>query len=218
MAWFHLIFYVVFLFRLVKSSFSFYRKNWDETDLISIVPKNQYRKKSRFSLFIVKRVFQKYIKQNFVAAYHPTPCLYTHPTPPNIPSYTYIWLHRSNFYEPTIWCCYAKVPFNAEFSWKFDFSSSIFVSYNSQKKKKRKMKRLKYQKVPFFESQTHSAAAQPVSVVTASQPCTGYPGITVVCCHVVCYYYWLFPCYKIMNEWKIKQHEKLPQNLMCYST
>jgi hypothetical protein len=65
-----------------------------------------------------------------------------------------------------------------------------FLSHTTlRRKKKRKMKRLKYQKVPFFESQTHSAAAQPVSVVTASHPSTGYPGITVVCCHVVCYYY-----------------------------
>lgn len=64
-----------------------------------------------------------------------------------------------------------------------------FLSHLRRKKKKRKMKRLKYQKVPFFEPYRHSAAAQPVSVVTASQPSTGYPGITVVCSHVVCYYY-----------------------------
>jgi len=194
MAWFHLIFYVVFLFRLVKSSFSFYRKNWDETDLISIVPKNQYRKKSRFSLFIVKRVFQKYIKQNFVAAYHPTPCLYTHPTPPNIPSYTYIWLHRSNFYEPTIWCCYAKVPFNAEFSWKFDFSSSIFVSYNSQKKKREKWNDLNTKKSHFLNHKltrllpsrwASLPLPSPVPVIPVLRLCVAMLFVIIIDCFLV---------------------------------
>jgi len=194
MAWFHLIFYVVFLFILVKSSFSFYRKNWDETDLISIVPKNQYRKKSRFSLFIVKRVFQKYIKQNFVAAYHPTPCLYTHPTPPNIPSYTYIWLHRSNFYEPTIWCCYAKVPFNAEFSWKFDFSSSIFVSYNSQKKKREKWNDLNTKKSHFLNHKltrllpsrwASLPLPSPVPVIPVLRLCVAMLFVIIIDCFLV---------------------------------
>jgi len=194
MAWFRLIFYVVFLFRLVKSSFSFYRKNWDETDLISIVPKNQYRKKSRFSLFIVKRVFQKYIKQNFVAAYHPTPCLYTHPTPPNIPSYTYIWLHRSNFYEPTIWCCYVKVPFNAEFSWKFDFSSSIFVSYNSQKKKREKWNDLNTKKSHFLNHKltrllpsrwASLPLPSPVPVIPVLRLCVAMLFVIIIDCFLV---------------------------------
>ena len=74
------------------------------------------------------------------------------PTPllPIYPPIPHIWLHRYTFYEPTYWCCYAKVPFNAEFSWKFDFSSSIFVPSQKKEKKKEKWNDLNTKKSHFL--------------------------------------------------------------------